>query len=107
MRIYGAGPAHGAISGVLGEQAAKAAIAAYGVPVNAARIAVDADSAARIAGQLGFPVVLKVVSPDLAHKSDSGGVLLDIRSAEAARSGFDSIIANVRRAARKGGRGMS
>ena len=98
VRPPGAGPAHGAISGVLDEQAAKAALAAYGVPVNLAQVATDADSAARIAGELGFPVVLKVVSPDLVHKSDSGGVLLDIRNAEVARSGFDSIIANVRQA---------
>ncbi len=97
VRPPGAGPAQAAISGVLDEQAAKAAVASYGVPVNPARIARDADSAARIAGELGFPVVLKVVSPDIVHKSDSGGVLLDIRSAEAARGGFDTIVANARR----------
>ena len=84
--------------GVLDESAAKALLADYGVPVNQARLATDSQHAAAIAAELGFPVVLKIVSPDIVHKSDSGGVLLDVADAAAARAGFDTIMANARRA---------
>src|ERR1051325_6828767 len=54
--------------------AAAQLLAAYGIPVAEARLAADPDEAARIAEELGFPVVLKAVSPDLVHKTDAGGV---------------------------------
>ena len=98
VRPPGAGPAADAARGVLDESAAKALLADYGVPVNKARVATDAQDAARIAAELGFPVVLKIVSPDIVHKSDSGGVLLGIMDTAAARAGFDTIMANARRA---------
>ena len=98
LRPPGAGPAANALGGVLDESAAKTLLAAYGVPVNKARLASDAQAAARIAAELGFPVVMKIVSPDIVHKSDSGGVLLGIASAVTARSAFDTILANALRA---------
>jgi acetyl coenzyme A synthetase (ADP forming)-like protein len=58
----------------LGELDALELLAAYGIPVAEARLAADPDEAARIAEELGFPVVLKAVSPDLVHKTDAGGV---------------------------------
>jgi len=79
LRPPGAGPAANALRGVLDESAAKTLLAAYGVPVNNARLASDAQAAARIAADLGFPVVMKIVSPDIVHKSDSGGVAIAAR----------------------------
>jgi acetyltransferase len=64
---------------------AMAVLSAYGVPGVATRSASDGEEAARIAAELGFPVALKIVSPDLTHKSDVGGVALDLETPEAVR----------------------
>ncbi|MBN9742723.1 hypothetical protein DMP23_16700 [Amycolatopsis sp. A1MSW2902] len=61
-----------------------ASLAEAGVPVARERLADDASAAAAAAGELAGPAVLKLVSPELVHKSDAGAVLLDIRGAEAA-----------------------
>ncbi|HEV2671078.1 MAG TPA: acetate--CoA ligase family protein, partial [Gemmatimonadales bacterium] len=58
----------------LGELEALELLAAYGIPVAETRLAADPDAAARAAAELGFPVVLKAVSPQLIHKTDVGGV---------------------------------
>jgi acetyl coenzyme A synthetase (ADP forming)-like protein len=60
----------------------------YGIPVVTTRRADTADVAARIAGELGFPVALKAASPDLVHKTDVGGVHLDLASAREVRDAF-------------------
>ncbi len=52
---------------------------AYGVPYAALRVAVDAEEARALAGEMGYPVVLKIVSPQILHKTDVGGVVLDIK----------------------------
>ena len=59
----------------------------------------DADAAARAADRVGYPVVLKVESPDIAHKTDVGGVRLGLADAAAVRRAFDEILAEVRRRA--------
>jgi acetyltransferase len=64
----------------LSEAESKAILAAYGVPVVATRIAHDAEEAARLASEIGFPVALKILSPDVVHKSDVGGVALDLET---------------------------
>jgi len=64
--------------GSLDEINAKALLAAAGIPVNASRLVLNADEAVDAARALGFPLVLKVVSPDITHKSDVGGVALNI-----------------------------
>jgi len=64
----------------LTEDEGKAALAAYGLPVPKSR-AVAVAAAAATAEEIGFPVVIKAVSADLAHKSDVGGVVLNVRSA--------------------------
>jgi acetyl-CoA synthetase len=69
----------------LSERLAKQVFAEYGVTVVAERRAADPDEAARMAAEVGFPVVVKVDAPDLAHKSDLGGVRLDLRTADAVR----------------------
>jgi acetyltransferase len=63
---------------LLTEPEAKHVLAACGIPVVATRIVGDADGAVEAARALGFPVVLKILSPDLTHKSDVGGVQLGI-----------------------------
>ncbi len=72
-------------SRTLREDEGKSALAAYGLPVPAARTVPVAEAAAA-AESIGFPVVIKAASADLAHKSDVGGVALNIRSAEEARA---------------------
>jgi len=46
-----------------------------------------------MAGEMGFPVVLKIASPDILHKTDMGGVLLNLRTADEVRQGFHNILA--------------
>jgi acetyl coenzyme A synthetase (ADP forming)-like protein len=65
----------------LHEDEALAALAAYGVPVVPHRVASGVDEAVAAADALGYPVVVKVLSPDIVHKSDVGGVRLDLRDA--------------------------
>jgi acyl-CoA synthetase (NDP forming) len=84
---------------LLSEVESKAALAAAGIPVVESRLATTADEAARVAAELGFPAVLKVVSADIAHKSDVGGVVVGLEDAEAVRSAYDSMLARVREAA--------
>jgi len=79
----------------LNEQEALAVVEAYGVPSIGSAIATSADDAARIAESIGFPVVLKVVSQQVVHKSDAGGVLLNVGDAAAVRSAYESILARV------------
>jgi acyl-CoA synthetase (NDP forming) len=66
-----------------------------GIPVALAVLATDSNSAANASGKVGFPVVLKIVSPDVAHKSNVGGVRLGIDSKEEVEEAFDEIIADV------------
>jgi hypothetical protein len=68
---------------MLPEPEAKALPAAYGIPVVNTRIAATIEEAVRIAPNIGFPVALKILSPDVTHKSDVGGVALDLENAEA------------------------
>jgi acetyltransferase len=71
---------------ILSEPEAKALLAAYGVPVVPSRLARDAAEAQAIAAELGGPVALKVLSPDISHKTDVGGVVLDLATPEAVRA---------------------
>lgn len=69
--------------------------AAYGIPVAAARLATDANEAACLGESLGFPVAMKVVAPEVVHKSDVGGVVLGVDTPAAARAAFDAIVGRV------------
>lgn len=93
-------PARRRLEGTLtSEPDAAAALHAAGIPFPPFAVAHRASDAARLAKSLGFPVVLKVVSPDLPHKSDVGGVELDLRSARAVRAAYGRLLARVRSAA--------
>jgi acetyltransferase len=71
---------------------------AYGIPTARAYLAEDPESAAELANQIGFPVALKVASPDIAHKSDVSGVMLDIKTMEEVEEGFERLVKNARSA---------
>jgi len=81
------------------EAAAKRALAAAGVPVLPEHVVQSAAEAAQAAATLGFPVVLKIVSPDLPHKTEVGGVVLDLADAVAVAVAHDAMLARVRAAA--------
>ncbi|NJN44898.1 MAG: acetate--CoA ligase family protein, partial [Anaerolineae bacterium] len=76
----------------LPQEAALQILEAYGIPTLGMELARDAGEAVAIATRMGFPVALKVASPDIPHKSDVGGVLLDVRDQEAVRRGFATVI---------------
>jgi acetyltransferase len=75
----------------LTEPEAKAVLAAYAIPVVETRIAGTPADAARVATDLGFPVAVKLLSPDVTHKSDVGGVVLDVADAGAAQAAAAAI----------------
>src|SRR3954463_16774336 len=70
---------------------------AYGITVPKEGVATSAADAATIAAGMGFPVVLKIVSPEILHKTEAGGVLVGVNNAEDVRKGFDTIIASAKR----------
>ncbi len=73
-------------------------LAAEGLPVPSYRWVEDAAAAARACAELGYPVVMKVVSPDILHKSDAGGVRLNITDDAAARAAFAALAGSAERA---------
>lgn len=77
------------------EFGAKRALAAAGIPVLQERLVQDADAAARAAAEIGFPVVLKIVSPDLPHKTEVGGVKVDLASVDEVRQAFAEMLRSV------------
>ena len=76
-------------------------LASYGIPFPALRVAEDAAGAARAAAELGFPVALKIRSPDVTHKSDAGGVVLNIGHAERVEQEAAAMLTRVAAAAPK------
>lgn len=79
----------------LDEHATKEILRLYGLPVVEERVATGPAEAAAIAAEIGFPVVVKLLAQDLAHKSDVGGVLLNLTSADDVRSGTESMLRTV------------
>jgi acetyltransferase len=76
-------------------QEAMAIVKAYGVPVIECRLASDEDEAAAAAVEMGLPAVLKVVSPEISHKSDFGGVQLNLRREEGVRAAYREMLSAV------------
>jgi acetyl coenzyme A synthetase (ADP forming)-like protein len=81
---------------LLSEAEGYALLAAAGIPVPQYHVASTRNDAASAADTMGYPLVMKVISPDIVHKSDAGGVLTGIRSSAEARSAFEQITLNVR-----------
>jgi len=82
--------------GGLSQETAVKLFEAYGIPVLKLELAETAEQAVEIGRRSGFPVVLKVASPDITHKSDVGGVLLNLKDEQAVYDGFQKVILNAR-----------
>ncbi len=77
---------------LLNEVESKELLEQFGIVTSGARPAHSADQAATVAAEIGFPVVLKVLSPDIAHKSDVGGVILNLADAAAVRDAYERMM---------------
>lgn len=82
---------------VLTEELSKELLSAYGIPITEPRPAHSPEEAVEIAEELGYPVVLKVWSPQITHKTDVGGVVLNLRNARAVQAAFERIVQNARK----------
>ncbi len=76
----------------LGEADAKSVLSAFGIPVVQTRVAKSTAEAEAMAAEIGFPVALKILSPDLVHKSDVGGVILDLENGVDLRRAADAMM---------------
>jgi len=85
--------------GALSEAQSKELLSSYGIPVTSPVAAATADEAVRAAEASGYPVVLKILSPDITHKTDIGGVALDLGDAGAVRSAHATMMETVSRKA--------
>ncbi|MEN6410141.1 MAG: acetate--CoA ligase family protein [Anaerolineaceae bacterium] len=81
----------------LTEIEAKQVFAAYGLPVTHTSLARTEDEAVAMAAKVGYPVVMKIVSPEILHKSDAGGVKVNIKDEAAAREAFRTILVNAKK----------
>jgi len=82
---------------LLTEIESKELLKAARIPVVETRLATSKKEAIELAAKLGFPVVLKIVSPDVVHKSDAGGVRLSIQNATQAGRAYNEILANIKK----------
>lgn len=81
---------------ILTEVEAKQIIAHYNIPVAKTSVAKNVDEAVLLASQMGYPVVLKILSPQIIHKTDAGGVILNIGSESELRDAYEKILKNAR-----------
>jgi acetyltransferase len=90
-----------ASGGSLGEAQTRPLLEAYGIPVVPGAYAASAEEAVTTARKLGYPLVMKIVSPDILHKSDAGGIRLNLASDEQVTAEYDRLMADIRAAPRK------
>ena len=88
----------GAAQTLLSPADANRILEAYGIPTLQMELARSADEAAARAEEIGFPVAMKLAAPDITHKSEVGGVLLQLEDSHSVREGFAKVIENARRA---------
>ncbi len=79
------------------EPEAKTVCIEYGIPVTSFKVAKTEKDAVEYAKGIGYPVVLKIVSPDIIHKSDVGGVIVNLKSAEEVQNAYAQILKNVKK----------
>jgi len=79
------------------EPEAKKVCMEYGIPVTNFEVVKNDAEAVKFAEEIGYPVVLKIVSPDIIHKSDVGGVILNLENAKDVRNGYKQILRNVKK----------
>ncbi|GAA3855078.1 acetate--CoA ligase family protein [[Pseudomonas] carboxydohydrogena] len=70
---------------------------AYGIAVPGEGLAKSADEATKLASKMGYPVVMKIVSPDILHKTEAGGVVVGVKDDGAAKAAYDQILANAKK----------
>ena len=70
---------------------------AYGITIPKEGVATSADEAAKLASGIGFPVVMKIVSPQILHKTEAGGVIVGVKSAEHAKEAYATIVGNAKK----------
>ena len=81
----------------LTEREGKQLLAHYGLPVTREVLAANADEAVHAAANVGGPVALKIDSPDIAHKTEAGGIRLGLSGADAVRTAFDEVVSSSKR----------
>lgn len=86
-----------AAAGALGQADVRKVLHSYGVPMPAEVLTTHVKDARQAAENMGWPVVLKIISPDVPHKTEAGGVVLNLSSMEALESAYAQILANVAR----------
>ena len=69
----------------------------YGIPVTKFKVALNENEAAKYADEIGYPVVLKIVSPDVIHKSDAGGVMVNLKNPAEVAAAYQKILENVKK----------
>ena len=79
------------------EPEAKTVCIEYGIPVTRFELAKNEVEAVKFAEKIGYPVVLKIVSPDILHKSDVGGVIVNLKDAKEVRNAYKQILQNVKK----------
>lgn len=84
--------------GPLSEAAAQSVLGRAGVPFLPTAVVQDGHRAAQVAAEMGFPVAMKIVSPDILHKTEIGGVMLDVADAQAAHAAFETLLGRAREA---------
>jgi len=77
---------------LLSEAESKELLGSYGIPVNRTLVSSSPEQAAELAEEIGFPVVLKIYSPDIVHKTEAGGIALDLNSKEEVKSAYKKIL---------------
>ena len=85
------------------EHEAKDIMAAYGIPVPTYATAASAEEAVKKSEEIGYPVVLKILSKDILHKSDAGGVKINLKTEEEVKKAFDEIMKNAKAYGKKEG----
>jgi acetyltransferase len=89
-------PALPAAAGAVGSLEGQALLQSFGVTTATAKLATSADEAVAAAKVLGYPVVLKIESPDILHKTEAKGVALNLRDADAVRNAYAALLANAK-----------
>lgn len=84
---------------LLNEEESKDFLATYGIPVTMTQVVQDPEAAVHSAEKMGYPVVIKIVSPDISHKSDVGGVIMGIDSSAALREAYEKLMERVKKRA--------
>lgn len=81
---------------ILSEEDSKQLLRAYGIPVSMPFTAKNKEEAIKVADEIGYPVVLKILSQQITHKSDVGGVMLNISNAEMVAASYETMMKNVK-----------